>query len=65
MRVTRYERLLGCLAEHPAVPRVSRETAYEELKRLTGQDFGYDVKAWRQWFKDAEDPFPNKAKRDE
>ncbi len=27
---------------------VSREAAYEELKKLTGQDFGYDVEKWRE-----------------
>ncbi len=27
---------------------VSREAAYEELKKLTGQDFGYDVAKWRE-----------------
>lgn len=29
-----------------------REQAYEWLKELTGQDFGYDVAAWKQWFKE-------------
>jgi hypothetical protein len=29
-----------------------REIVYEELKRHTGQDFGYDIKAWRQWLKE-------------
>jgi N6-adenosine-specific RNA methylase IME4 len=28
------------------------EQAHSELKGMTGQDFGYDVKAWKQWFKD-------------
>lgn len=28
-----------------------REEAYNTLKALTGQDFGYDVKQWRNWFK--------------
>jgi hypothetical protein len=43
--------------ELPAEPRsryarkLSREDAYEGLKKITGQDFGYDVKAWREWIK--------------
>lgn len=37
----------------------TREDAYMELKHYTGQDFGYDVVAWRQWFKESEDPLPN------
>jgi hypothetical protein len=27
-----------------------KEEAYETLKRWTGQDFGYDTGAWREWF---------------
>jgi hypothetical protein len=37
----------------------SREVAYKELKHYTNQDFGYDVDAWRQWFKETNDPLPN------
>jgi len=29
----------------------SREAAYEELKRLTGQDFGYDSGKWREFIR--------------
>ena len=29
----------------------SKEEAYDELKQITGQDFGYDAVAWRRWFK--------------
>jgi hypothetical protein len=28
-----------------------REEAYKELKEITGQDFGYDVRKWREWIK--------------
>src|SRR5262249_12121164 len=28
---------------------MDKETAYEELKKLTGQDFGYDEKRWEEW----------------
>jgi hypothetical protein len=36
------------------LPRLTRgyipkERAYEILKESTGQDFGYDVKAWKKW----------------
>jgi hypothetical protein len=38
----------------------SPEQAYKELKHLTGQDFGYDIDAWREWFENADDRFPNR-----
>ena len=28
---------------------ISREAAYQELKQRTGQDFGYDIKKWREY----------------
>jgi len=28
-----------------------KEQALEELRHLTGEDFGYDANAWRQWFR--------------
>jgi hypothetical protein len=37
----------------------TKEEAYQELKHLTGQDFGYDIAAWEKWFRNAENPFPN------
>lgn len=30
---------------------MTREEAYEMLKERTGQDFGYDVDAWKKWLK--------------
>jgi hypothetical protein len=30
---------------------VPEETVYEELKRRSGQDFGYDVNMWRDYIK--------------
>jgi hypothetical protein len=30
----------------------SREKAHQRLVEMTGQDFGYDVEAWKQWFKE-------------
>jgi hypothetical protein len=28
---------------------IKREASYEGLKKLTGVDFGYDVKKWEKW----------------
>jgi hypothetical protein len=28
---------------------LTREVAYEKLKTLTGEDFGYDIDAWNNW----------------
>ncbi len=28
-----------------------RDAAYEKLKDLTGEDFGYDAEEWRTWIK--------------
>jgi hypothetical protein len=28
---------------------VSKEEAYERLKKLSGEDFGYDGEAWGDW----------------
>jgi hypothetical protein len=30
--------------------QLTKEQALKVLQRMTGQDFGYDVKAWRKWF---------------
>lgn len=35
---------------------VPKEEAYEQLKYMTEEDFGYDAKKWREWFEEAEDP---------
>jgi hypothetical protein len=31
---------------------LSKKKAYQNLKELTGQDFGYNVQKWKQWIKD-------------
>ncbi|MEL6407516.1 MAG: hypothetical protein AAFR81_24300 [Chloroflexota bacterium] len=31
-----------------------KEYAYNKLKKISGQDFGYDAQAWREWFKSPE-----------
>jgi hypothetical protein len=33
---------------------MTREEAYEALKKHTGQDFGYDIEAWERWFRENE-----------
>ena len=35
----------------------ARETALENLKRLTGKDFGADREAWQVWWKENRDTF--------
>jgi hypothetical protein len=39
--------------EIPEGPReyLPREQALEFLKRLSGEDFGYDVERWREWIR--------------
>jgi hypothetical protein len=34
----------------------TREKAYQMLKKLTKQDFGYDVEKWKQWIKETKFP---------
>jgi hypothetical protein len=33
------------------------------LNRLTGQDFGYNISAWRRWMKLAFNPHPNPVRQ--
>ena len=30
---------------------LDREAAYQTLKAMTGQDFGYNTQQWRQWMR--------------
>lgn len=30
---------------------LSKEDAYEKLKNITGQDFGYDIELWKEWLR--------------
>ena len=49
-----YEILLRGLAEevHPSTLHfLPRESAYQELKRRTGQDYGYDPEKWREYLR--------------
>ena len=47
--------LLNLEAKIPAGRRgyLPRKEARKRLVALTGQDFGYDVKAWRAWLRKA------------
>ena len=53
MRLTPVERLLKNLKQEipPYMRReyLTRETAYEKLKIMTGQDFGFDAVKWESW----------------
>lgn len=46
--------LIGALADRE-LP-VNRN-AQDSLRFLTGQDFGFDRRAWQEWYNSAEDPF--------
>ena len=52
------DNLEGKLSEQHCLYR-TKEQAYAELKHATGQDFGYDVQAWEEWFRTANPRFPN------
>jgi hypothetical protein len=61
-RVTFKQRLLGNLAQripYGFIDYMKQEHAYALLKHYTGQDFGYDIAAWEEWFNKTEKPFPN------
>ena len=55
-RLTPVQKLLSNLEqkfpEHFGRLYMPKEKAYERLKQETGQDFGYDVEAWRKWFRE-------------
>jgi hypothetical protein len=43
-----FANLVGTM--HPGrLEYLSKELAYERLKEMTGQDFGFDVDRWRPW----------------
>jgi hypothetical protein len=52
-RASEYELLIFGLREvfpsNAWMGYVTREDAYEELKELTDQDFGFDPDAWEEW----------------
>lgn len=44
------ERLLSLFEFGVTVP--NQEYCYQKLKLWCGEDFGYDVEAWKEWFAD-------------
>jgi hypothetical protein len=49
-----YELLLRGLAGElrpKTLSYISKEAAHEELKQLTGEDFGYDTEKWRAFIR--------------
>jgi hypothetical protein len=58
MRLTPIERLLKNLKrEIPSYMRreyLPRDIAYEKLKAMTGQDFGFDTEVWETWVREQE-----------
>ena len=59
MRLTPIQGLLKNLkGEIPAHMRrefLPKDVAYEKLKSMTGQDFGYDSIAWQKWIHEQEE----------
>jgi len=54
-QLSEIERFLLCLAgtvPEEALHFVERDYALKRLREMSGQDFGVDVEAWRQWFQD-------------
>jgi len=50
MKAARFQRNLRSLVIGPARPGMtSQEEALAGLKRITGEDFGFDVQRWREW----------------
>ena len=54
-RITLFQGLLMNLNQEIKEGRreyLSRDEAHQMLKKLTGQDFGYEVEKWRLWIKE-------------
>jgi hypothetical protein len=62
-RLTLEQLLLVNLAENMPGPMawgyMPKEDAYTMLKQLTGQDFGYDMTAWKAWLRKNKVDFRN------
>jgi hypothetical protein len=56
-RASYYEILLASLdGDHPRfLGMVSPEEAYQLLQQRTGQDFGFEIKAWEKWLDENEE----------
>ena len=42
--------LEGGLDKYEGMAYLPKEAAYQELKEMSGQDFGDDSDAWRNWY---------------
>ena len=52
MKISPFNLYLRSLAHGPVkLGYVDKQIAYERLKRLSGEDFGFDVECWREWGK--------------
>lgn len=40
------------ISEDNRMAYMTREDAYETLKKYTDEDFGYDTHAWERWFRE-------------
>jgi len=50
MKLTPFQLYLRTMVTGPGrFSRMSKEEAYERLKRLTRQDYGFDINRWREW----------------
>ncbi len=54
VRLTPFQLLLANLEGKLPTPRgrMKPVEALDELRRMSGRDFGYDTQRWRQWFRD-------------
>ena len=50
MKLSPFELYLRSLAYGPVkLGYVEKEEVHIQLKRLTGEDFGFEVEKWREW----------------
>lgn len=49
MKLTPFEVLLRTLTGGRGGLNMTKDDAIARLKRMTGQDFGMDIDAWRRW----------------
>lgn len=50
MKISPFQLYLKSLAYGPVrLGFLEKDVAYDRLKRITGQDFGYDIAKWKAW----------------
>lgn len=69
MKISPFQLYVKSLAYGPVrLGLLEKEVAYERLKKLTSEDFGYDVEKWKTWGIEhpeiSEGPFSHIAKRE-